>query len=117
MKSKLMICPVVDECKKECGGGHRVPHKKTKDCNNYEGCPDCIPYRPKRKPKAVKVKAWKLVTDSFGYASGISYRGETILHLNPGTVKNVEYGQKFINILNEKLTKSDYDKLRGRNDI
>ena len=56
----------------------------------------------KKKCNMKPMTRWKLVTDSFGYASGIAYRGKTILHLNTGTVRNVEYGQKFINMLNEK---------------
>ncbi len=48
-----------------------------------------------------KCTKWKLVDDSWGYASAISYRGITVLHLNPGTVRNKEYGQSFIDMLNK----------------
>ena len=52
-------------------------------------------------PRRKRIKAWALIVDNCGYYCGISYKGITILQLNPGTVRNKEYGIEFINMLNK----------------
>ena len=96
-----MICPKAKTCKIPCWSQHKTPHKKNKDCTDYtnNNCPDCVPYTP--PPRMKRIKAWALVVDNCGYYCGISYKGITILQLNPGTVRNKEYGIEFINMLNK----------------
>ena len=50
----------------------------------------------------MKSTKWMFVTDHMGYAVGISYKGQVVIHLNPGTTLNRVYGDKFITMLNAK---------------
>ena len=47
-------------------------------------------------------KKWMFITDSMGYAVGISYKGQVVIYLNPGITLNRVYGDKFITMLNAK---------------
>ena len=53
----------------------------------------------------MKPTKWKFVTDvtdNMEYAVGISYKGQTVIYLNPGNRLNRTYGDKFIAMLNAK---------------
>ena len=110
MKSKLMICPKAKAGK--CINTNviciaRLPHLQGPHCDKEMfGCPKCvpcrkkgIPYRPKRKPRMVRVKAWVSFDFRYGHYHPSAYLTKVDVCSAPCHIE---------------LKKSDYDKLRRK---